>query len=106
MKVLELLVLLIVAFTASFAFDDEHILRRGLFHRLRHLEPPNRFPNPKSSEDQWFQQRLDHFNPMNTKTWQQRYFSRYEESNMNLANKHIIIIFEITLISLSINMLF
>jgi len=47
-------------------------------HRLRHIEPPNRIWGAKSSQDQWFEQRLDHFNPMNINTWQQRYFSSFQ----------------------------
>ena len=77
---LKLLFLLVLVAASSTAFDDEHshYFRRGLLHRLRHIEPPNRIWGTKSSQDQWFEQRLDHFNPMNVKTWQQRYFSRYK----------------------------
>ena len=73
------LVFLVVSVSSS--FDEEHFyaLRRGLFHRLRHLEPTR--PSLISSEDQWFEQRLDHFDPTNVNTWQQRYFSRYEQSD-------------------------
>ena len=73
-------VFIILVAAVSSAFNDEHFhaLRRGLFHRLRHLEPTR--PSLISSEDQWFEQRLDHFDPTNVNTWQQRYFSRYEKS--------------------------
>ena len=78
MSLLKFTVLLILAVSVSIALDDDHVhfLRRGLFHRLHHLDPPKRFGGVKSSEDQWFEQRLDHFNPMNVNSWQQRYFSR------------------------------
>ena len=79
---LKLVFLLVLVVGSSTAFDDEHShFRRGLLHRLRHLEPPNRMWGTKSSQDQWFEQRLDHFNPMNVNTWQQRYFSRYQNSS-------------------------
>ena len=80
---LKLLFLLVLVAASSTAFDDEHshFFRRGLLHRLRHIEPPNRIWGTKSSQDQWFEQRLDHFNPMNVNTWQQRYFSRYQNSS-------------------------
>ena len=73
------LLLLVVASSTTFEDEHSHFLRRGLLNRLRHLEPPNRTSGSKSSQDQWFEQRLDHFNPMNVKTWQQRYFSRYKK---------------------------
>ena len=72
------LLLLVVASSTAFEDEHSHFLRRGLLHRLRLLEPPNRTWGSRSSHDQWFEQRLDHFNPMNVKTWQQRYFSRYK----------------------------
>ena len=46
------------------------------FFRLHHLDPPTYSGNRPSAEDQWFEQRLDHFNALNPTTWQQRYFSR------------------------------
>ena len=48
----------------------------GLFHRLHHFDPPKYSDDVKPAEDQWFEQRLDHFNALNTKTWQQRYYTR------------------------------
>ena len=47
------------------------------FFRLHHLDPPNYLGSRPAAEDQWFEQRLDHFNPLNPATYQQRYFSRY-----------------------------
>ena len=78
MSVIKFSALLILAVSVSSAFDDDqvHYLRRGLFYRLHHLDPPKRLKAIKSGEDQWFEQRLDHFNPMNVNSWQQRYFSR------------------------------
>ena len=59
--------------------DAPHLrLRGGLFHRLHHLDPPNNPIKEKSVDDEWFDQRLDHFNALNTKTWKQRYFSKYD----------------------------
>jgi len=72
------LLLLVVASSTTFEDEHSHFLRRGLLNRLRHLEPPNRTSGSKSYQDQWFEQRLDHFNPMNVKTWQQRYFSSFQ----------------------------
>ena len=46
------------------------------FFRLHHLDPPSYSGDRPSAEDQWFEQRLDHFNALNPTTWQQRYFSR------------------------------
>ena len=78
MGFLKFLILPILAVSVSTAFDDDHahLFRRGLFHRLHHLDPPKQFKGIKSAKDQWFEQRLDHFNPMNVNSWQQRYFSR------------------------------
>ena len=53
----------------------ERKFRRGLLNNLHYLEPPER-PHIGLTEDEWFEQRLDHFNAQNTKTWKQRYFSR------------------------------
>ena len=46
------------------------------FFRLHHLDPPISFRRRPAADDQWFEQRLDHFNALNPTTWQQRYFSR------------------------------
>jgi len=48
------------------------------FFRLHHLDPPSYSGDRPSAEDQWFEQRLDHFNALNPTTWQQRYFSSFE----------------------------
>ena len=50
-------------------------VRRGLHHNLHYLDPPGEV-NLTLTKDEWFEQRLDHFNAQNTKTWKQRYFSR------------------------------
>ena len=57
--------------------SHNHGVGRGLVHHLRYLDisPPGEHALG-FSEDQWFEQRLDHFNAQNTKTWKQRYFSR------------------------------
>ena len=51
--------------------------RTGLLNRLHHLDPPNHSRSLTLAPDEWFEQRLDHFNALNTNVWQQRYFSRY-----------------------------
>ena len=38
---------------------------------------PN-YSTKTSADDQWFEQRLDHFNALNTDVWLQRYVSRYD----------------------------
>ena len=48
---------------------------RGLVHNLHYLDPPGGF-DVSVSKDEWFTQRLDHFNAQNTKVWKQRYFAR------------------------------
>ena len=53
----------------------ERKFRRGLLNNLHYLEPLER-PHIGLTEDEWFEQRLDHFNAQNTRTWKQRYFSR------------------------------
>ena len=53
----------------------ERRIRRGLIHNLHYLDPPGKVYLAQT-KDEWFEQRLDHFNAQNTKTWRQRYFSR------------------------------
>ena len=48
--------------------------RRGF--NLHHLEPPEKPQGSGITKDEWFEQRLDHFNAQNTRTWKQRFFSR------------------------------
>ena len=51
--------------------------RSLLLHgRLQHgmLPPPRVEQAITVGEEQWFPQRLDHFDPLNNMTWQQRYF--------------------------------
>lgn len=46
-----------------------------LHGRLQHgMLPPPRASQLIEIPEQWFSQRLDHFDPQNTMTWQQRYF--------------------------------
>ena len=49
---------------------------RGLVHSLHRLDKRSLGKIDVSGETEWFEQRLDHFNAQNTKTWRQRYFSR------------------------------
>ena len=51
-------------------------LQFNLFHKLHFLDPPKSTLNNSDVSDQWFEQRLDHFNPQVIDTWPQRYFSR------------------------------
>ena len=53
-------------------------IRRGLLHNLHYLEPPETGNDYSLTKDEWFEQRLDHFNAQNTRTWKQRYFSRLQ----------------------------
>merc|ERR1712226_494502 len=46
------------------------------FFRLRHLDPPSSGRLP--ADNQWFTNRLDHFDALNPTTWEQRYFSNFE----------------------------
>ena len=55
--------------------------RRGF--NLHHLEPPEKPQGSGITKDEWFEQRLDHFNAQNTRTWKQRFFSRYTSIIMN-----------------------
>lgn len=50
-------------------------INRGVNHNLHYLDPPGEH-NLTLSIDEWFDQRLDHFNAQNTKMWKQRYFSK------------------------------
>ena len=75
----ECLVFLITTLAIANASDHDipNLLTGGFSRRLHHLDPPNHKYDSKSARDQWFEQRLDHFNGLNTKTWQQRYFTKY-----------------------------
>ena len=48
---------------------------RGLFTRL-HLLDPHKFSANANDLDEWFEQRLDHFNALETGVWAQRYLLR------------------------------
>ena len=72
------LIFVIISIATANAYDypNPYSLGRGLFQRLHYLDPPN-YSTKSSADEQWFEQRLDHFNALNTDVWQQRYFSRY-----------------------------
>ena len=70
-----LIITLYVTTASTSITPDQHGLA-PLF-RLHHLDPPNHSVKRLAAEDQWFEQRLDHFNALNPTTWQQRYFSWY-----------------------------
>ena len=67
----------LVASLSGYEHGNTYDLGRGLFNRLHHLDPPLNYSTNTFAEDQWFEQRLDHFNAFNTNVWMQRYFSRY-----------------------------
>ena len=67
-----------IVFAAAHANDyiNPYSIGRGLFTRLHYLTPPS-YSAEASADEQWFEQRLDHFNALDTNVWWQRYFSRY-----------------------------
>ena len=68
-----LFIITLVALAEVFAAGRN--INRGVNHNLHYLDPPGEH-NLTLSIDEWFDQRLDHFNAQNTKTWKQRYFSK------------------------------
>ena len=85
-----LIITLYVSTASTSITPDQHGLA-PLF-RLHHLDPPNHSVKRLAAEDQWFEQRLDHFNALNPTTWQQRYFSRYYSCRNYQLDLYIIII--------------
>ena len=72
-----ILMILVLGLVSALENSSPHFLGRGLFHRLHHLDPPpSHSGKTRVANDQWFDQRLDHFNALDTRKWQQRYFSR------------------------------
>ena len=59
----------------SNAWHEKNLVTRGLSTRLHMLDPPVK--DSQKVADEWFEQRLDHFDSQNTERWMQRYFSRY-----------------------------
>ena len=51
-------------------------LQINRLNKLHFLDPPDSESNHKLVNEEWFEQRLDHFNPQVVDTWPQRYFSR------------------------------
>ena len=51
-------------------------LQFNLFHKLHFLDPAKSALNDSDVNEQWFEQRLDHYNPQIIDIWPQRYFSR------------------------------
>ena len=68
--------ILIVFFNYCYAVLQETLVMRELGMRFHVLAPPMNGSSLKV-DDQWFEQRLDHFDGQNTQKWEQRYFSRY-----------------------------
>ena len=48
----------------------------GPFLKFHALDPPVNDTNRVMAEDQYFTQRLDHFDAQNTDNWQQRYLMK------------------------------
>ncbi|XP_067948352.1 putative serine protease K12H4.7 [Watersipora subatra] len=61
-------------FFASIVLCNGFAFRNGRY-RGGFLQPPRHEHKGSLPPDQWFQQQLDHFNPQETRTWQQRYFT-------------------------------
>ena len=74
--ILSCFVLLIKVTSVIDALDTQTSsnLHFNLFHKLHFLDPPKSTLN--KVDEQWFEQRLDHFNAQVVGTWSQRYFSR------------------------------
>ena len=71
----------LVASSSGYEYGNPYnLVGRGLFTRLHYLPPPE-YSTKAPAEDQWFEQRLDHFNALNTDVWMQRYVSRYDYKN-------------------------
>ena len=80
----------------SNAVHQDNIVTRGLSMRLHVLDPPVN-SSQKLADDEWFEQRLDHFDALNGQKWAQRYFSRYVNAN------YWIIVFSACIISILYN---
>ena len=76
LRSLQAFLILAIYFSYSNAVYQENIVTRGLSNRLHVLDPPVD-PSHKSAENEFFEQRLDHFDALNNQKWMQRYFSRY-----------------------------
>ena len=68
-------IIILISILSNQSEGAERKFRRGLLNNLHYLEPLEK-PHIGLTEDEWFEQRLDHFNAQNTRTWKQRYFSR------------------------------
>ncbi|XP_063919924.1 putative serine protease K12H4.7 [Zophobas morio] len=72
--------LLLLLITASFLLNEVHpwrIFRNGRMvgGNVGIPKPDKRRESVRDIPEQWFTQSLDHFNPTDERTWQQRYFS-------------------------------
>ena len=76
LRPLQAFLILSLYFSYSNAVYQENIVTRGLSNRLHVLDPPVD-PSLKSAANEFFEQRLDHFDALNNQKWMQRYFSRY-----------------------------
>ena len=83
LRSLQAFLILSLYFSQINAVYQENLVTRGLSTRLHVLDPPED-PSHKAAEDEWFEQRLDHFDALNTQKWMQRYFSRYNQSLTHL----------------------
>ena len=70
--------ILVVYFNYSYAVYQENLALRGLGLRFDVLDPTiSGQSRGVGNANQWFEQRLDHFDAQNTQKWMQRYFSRH-----------------------------
>ena len=76
LRSLQACLILAIYFSYSNAVYQENIVTRGLSTRLHVLDPPVD-PSHKSADNEFFEQRLDHFDALNQRIWLQRYFSRH-----------------------------
>ena len=76
LRSLQAFLILAIYFSYSNAVYQENIVTRGLSTRLHVLDPPVD-PSHKSADNEFFEQRLDHFDALNNQKWMQRYFSRH-----------------------------
>ena len=76
LRSLQAFLILAIYFSYSNAVYQENLAIRGLSSRLHVLDPPVD-PTDKAADNEFFEQRLDHFDAQNNQKWMQRYFSRH-----------------------------
>jgi len=91
---MRLLLVLVVALLLVEVHSWRHFWKGkkfGLRHEVKNeVDANNNLPVP----DQWFEQKLDHFNVINTKTWKQVIHS-FLDFNPNVLNLNFLVLIEI-----------